>query len=42
MAKRDEDILMTDSMRSEKKSQTELDQGTAERVAHREHVKRMK
>lgn len=40
MAKHDEDILLTDSMKE--KSQTELDQGTAERVAHREHVKRMK
>ncbi len=42
MANRDEDILLTDSMRAEKKAQTELDQGTAERVAHREHLKRMK
>ncbi len=40
MAKNDEDILQIDPMKADKS--TELDQGTAERVAHREHVKRMK
>lgn len=42
MARKDEDILLTDSMREKMNSPEDSVREAAERIAHREHLKRMK